>query len=50
MPQNVVMCLLQPRLLNEVSQGLKNHESWKLFSGSYFAPYVPAVEVPTKCA
>lgn len=50
MSQNVVMCLLQPGLLKEVSWCLKDHESWKLFAGSYFAPYAPAVEVPTKCA
>lgn len=50
MPQNIVICLLQSRLLNKASRGLKDHESWKWFAGSSFAPYVPAVEVPTKCA
>lgn len=50
MPQDIAMCLLQPGLPNELSQGLKDHDSRKWFSSTYFAPYVPAVEVPTKCA
>lgn len=49
MPQDVSLCLPQPRLPNKVSWGLKDHDSWKLFAGTYFAPYVLAVAVPLKC-